>query len=175
MSDKAKRTAEIPAQWQCRWCGSETGCDCDDRMACKQAGACGHKYCGMRPCGCPTFAMCDCPKRTAGPLRVSAGHPWNLMSDDGIVGATNNYSSPTNCRAIGQANANARHLAACWNAVESIGGDPATVEELVATLRWYVDFESDAEACGDFTSGSPRAKTLACARAVLARVKGGGK
>ena len=30
---------------------------------------------------------------------------------------------------------NAAHLAACWNAIESIGGDPATVGELVDSLE----------------------------------------
>jgi len=38
-----------------------------------------------------------------------------------------------------ESNANAAHLAACWNAVEAVGGDPATVAELVEALRLCAD------------------------------------
>ena len=45
--------------------------------------------------------------------------------------------------------ANAAHLAACWNAIENIGGDPATVGELVekasAVMAFGEAFCADVE------------------------------
>lgn len=39
----------------CTWCGSDTLCDCRDRMFCSVRGAPGHWLCGRQPCGCPNF------------------------------------------------------------------------------------------------------------------------
>jgi len=40
---------------RCEWCGSESGCDCVDRMLCDKTGTPGHLQCGTKPCGCPVF------------------------------------------------------------------------------------------------------------------------
>ncbi len=88
---------------------------------------------------------------------------------------------------------NTVHLAACWNAIESAGGSPAIVGELVTALEEFVSAELDEVAdrltcpdcCGagiiydhgDYLrehSPCPTCRPLARqARALLARVKGG--
>lgn len=42
----------------CQWCGSDTGCDCEDRATCPQAGEPLHNQCGRKSCGCPRFVTC---------------------------------------------------------------------------------------------------------------------
>jgi len=39
----------------CVWCGSDIGCDCEERRSCDHAGNDGHQQCGTRPCGCPRW------------------------------------------------------------------------------------------------------------------------
>ena len=56
----------------------------------------------------------------------------------------------------------AEHLAACWNAIEDVGGDPAVVREMVAIVRRIAShFEGTDAPLG------------ADAHAVLARLGGG--
>lgn len=52
----------------CRWCGMESyrdyegnlwECDCIQRMLCDCDRGIGHRTCGMRPCGCPRFIICE--------------------------------------------------------------------------------------------------------------------
>lgn len=48
---------EILKEAECKWCGNNTGCDCEERMQCTKAGEIGHMLCGVWPeCGCPRFA-----------------------------------------------------------------------------------------------------------------------
>lgn len=58
-SDPKPTTTSAPAAPACQWCGSTDGCDCEERRTCDRAGTDGHRYCGVRPCGCPRFFTCD--------------------------------------------------------------------------------------------------------------------
>ena len=62
---------------------------------------------------------------------------------------------------------NARHIAACWNAVEAIGGDPDTVGELAHALRSCFD----AWGLRDAFLLPEEAAALDEARAVLTKIK----
>lgn len=46
------------APFECPHCGSQTSCDCRERIECAWAGISGHYYCGRKACGCPRFLAC---------------------------------------------------------------------------------------------------------------------
>lgn len=43
----------------CAWCGSNDGCDCQERVDCLAVGTVGHAQCGKKACGCPRFRTCE--------------------------------------------------------------------------------------------------------------------
>lgn len=47
------------------------------------------------------------------------------------------------------ADGNASHLVACWNAVESIGGDPETVAKMIIIVRGATHGECDCDDYGE--------------------------
>ena len=115
--------------------------------------------------------------RTKGLLQVTCG---GLVTTATVPIASMRRDTPATRPT--ERDANARHLAACWNAVEAVGGDPDTVCELVGTLRafeawlafWAEDqygLDGDPE-CEVAELPRPRVY-LAAARALLARVDGG--
>lgn len=60
--------------------------------------------------------------------------PW-LTREDAVGQTTLAYLTSNHPMDVGSG----EHLAACWNAVEAVGGDPATIGELVATVGELVD------------------------------------
>jgi len=77
-----------------------------------------------------------------------------------------------------------QHIVDCWNAIDAIGGDPATVQELVAALRnvtgarhYHVGPEYTCATCGHdlrnavhYRSDESQRSDLEAARAVLAKI-----
>ena len=65
------------------------------------------------------------------------------------------------------------HAVACWNAVEAVGGDPATVAELVAALRHLARWADQDWRAEDWLPRQlrnvARRTVLTLARSVLAR------
>ena len=72
----------------------------------------------------------------------------------------------------GECEANARHLVACWNAIETAGIDPAAVEELVETMKAHRDACAEsAEGCDPFCCGSYLQDTVEVIDAALAKAR----
>ncbi|MFH1609005.1 MAG: hypothetical protein ABID40_00025 [Candidatus Bipolaricaulota bacterium] len=63
------------------------------------------------------------------------------------------------------------HAVNCWNAIEVIGGNPATVGEMVEVLKNLL-LRIDDITTDEFSRGGERTEREA-ARALLARIKGG--
>ena len=92
--------------------------------------------------------MGESERRTKGPLRVSREfETHNTHHKQRIIGAHHGtiahaISRGTKDEHADDMLANAAHIVACWNAVEAVGGDPETVEELV---EWLKGFRGAAE------------------------------
>ncbi len=102
------------------------------------------------------------PQHTPGPLTVGGRL---LSSDDDTLVATAHYRT-------GRAEANAAHLAACWNACERAGIDPVAVPELVELVRKLAEYGHD-EHCDVNAGGPPMPCSCFCdaARAALATAR----
>lgn len=70
----------------CEWCATMSGCDCEDRRTCANAGTVGHRYCGMKLCGCPKFA-CTCPKTYGGVEFCDLSSKDKELVNQGIIEA----------------------------------------------------------------------------------------
>ncbi len=83
-----------------------------------------------------------------------------------IVGPDNTLSASENA-------ADAQHLAACWNAIEAIGGDPATVGEMAEALDEITTWlEAVIHNLGSTTNQHESWAPTSAARALLARIGG---
>ena len=106
--------------------------------------------------------------RTAGGIRYAPITDQTTISGD--------FGVLANCGKKNEKNiANAHHLVACWNAIESIGGDPETVVELRAGLE-RIDLLMSGDENYEHTwinaPIKPEKSPADEVRAILAKIKG---
>lgn len=80
--------------------------------------------------------------RTQGPLEVIRQKRWRQTTCYSAIRNAAGFVMVNGCGPGGrpeEADANIEHFAACWNAVEVIGGDPGQVAALAGALRDLVE------------------------------------
>lgn len=108
--------------------------------------------------------------RTPGMLELyfdRAASCWNLVAQNPYHRVATVSETPTPVP-----EADARHLAACWNAIEAIGGDPGVVGEMAAVLGEAIAYVGATGITGDMPPKEESERVYELLRPICNKIRG---